>query len=71
MLTHWLDENVPNQLPAYAISSIGVGGLVVNKKREVLLIQERYAYVDNYFKLPGGALDIGNLDIIFFLSILI
>ncbi|CAF1074392.1 unnamed protein product [Rotaria magnacalcarata] len=59
MLTYWLDENEPNQLPSYAISTIGVGGLVVNSKREVLLIQERFAYVDDYFKLPGGALDIG------------
>ena len=61
MLTHWLDENDPNQLPSYAMSTIGVGGLVVNKNREVLLIKERYAYVDNYFKLPGGALNIGEL----------
>ncbi|CAF3313407.1 unnamed protein product [Rotaria socialis] len=59
MLTNWLDENEPNPLPSYAISTIGVGGLVVNSKREVLLIQERFAYVDDYFKLPGGALDIG------------
>ncbi|CAF1068997.1 unnamed protein product [Rotaria sordida] len=59
MLSHWLDEEEPNQLPSYAMSTIGVGGLVVNKKRQVLLIQERFAYVDDYFKLPGGCLDIG------------
>ncbi|UJR14586.1 hypothetical protein I4U23_001581 [Adineta vaga] len=59
MLTHWLDEKDPNQLPSYAMSTIGVGGLVINKKREVLLIQERFAYVKDYFKLPGGCLDIG------------
>ncbi|CAF0743918.1 unnamed protein product [Adineta ricciae] len=59
MLTHWLDEKDPNQLPSYAMSTIGVGGLVVNKKREVLLIQERFAYVKDYFKLPGGCLDMG------------
>ncbi|CAF4289178.1 unnamed protein product [Rotaria socialis] len=34
MLTNWLDENEPNPLPSYAISTIGVGGLVVNSKRE-------------------------------------
>ena len=61
MLTHWLAENEPNQLPSYAMSTIGVGGLVVNKNREVLLIKERYAYIDNYFQLPGGALNIGEL----------
>jgi len=59
MLTHWLDENDPNQLPSYAMSTIGVGGLVVNKKREVLLIKERFSRLKDYFKLPGGCLDIG------------
>ncbi len=62
MLTHWLDENDPNQLPSYAMSTIGVGGLVVNKKREVLVIQERFAHVKDYFKLPGGCLDIGSIN---------
>ena len=61
MLTHWLDEKEPNQLPTYAMSTIGVGGLVVNKKREVLLIQERFAWMKDYFKLPGGCLDLGSL----------
>jgi len=59
MLTHWLDENEPNNLPGYAMSNVGVGGLVVNKKREVLLVQERFAWVKDYFKLPGGCLDMG------------
>ncbi|CAF1522854.1 unnamed protein product, partial [Didymodactylos carnosus] len=27
MLTHWLSEDEPNQLPSYAIASLGVGGL--------------------------------------------
>ena len=61
MLTHWLDEKDPNQLPSYAMSTLGVGGLVVNKKRQVLVIQERFAYHKNYFKLPGGCLDMGNI----------
>jgi hypothetical protein len=61
MLTHWLDEKDPNQLPSYAMSTVGVGGLVVNKKREVLVIQERFAWIEGYFKLPGGCLDMGNI----------
>jgi hypothetical protein len=60
MLTHWLDEKEPNQLPSYAMSTVGVGGLVVNKKREVLVIQERFSEEEDYFKLPGGCLDMGN-----------
>ena len=43
------------------MSTVGVGGLVVNKKREVLLIQERYYDIENYFKLPGGSLNIGSV----------
>jgi hypothetical protein len=62
MLTNWLDEKDPNQLPSYAMSTVGVGGLVVNKKREVLLIQERFTNVKDYFKLPGGCLDMGNIN---------
>jgi hypothetical protein len=61
MLTHWLDEKEPNQLPTYAISSIGVGGLVVNKKRDVLIIQERFSDIEDYFKLPGGSLNMGRI----------
>jgi hypothetical protein len=64
MLSHWLDEKDPNQLPSYAMSTIGVGGLVVNKKREVLVIQERFAWLEDYFKLPGGALNIGSIELI-------
>jgi hypothetical protein len=59
MLTHWLDETEPNQLPTYAMASIGVGGLVVNKKREVLVIEERFSDIENYLKLPGGSLCMG------------
>ena len=65
MLTHWLDENDPNQLPIYAMSTVGVGGLVVNNKREVLLIQERFSNVKDYFKLPDGCLDMGNISFIY------
>jgi hypothetical protein len=61
MLTHWLDEKEPNQLPSYAISTLAVGGLVVNKKREVLVIQERFYEIKDCFKLPGGCLDMGNI----------
>ncbi|CAF1233758.1 unnamed protein product [Didymodactylos carnosus] len=59
MLAHWLDESDPNQLPSYAMSTVGVSGLVVNKNREVLLIQERFTHVKDYFTIPGGCLDMG------------
>lgn len=59
MLTHWLDETEKNQLPSYAMATIGVGGLVVNKNRQVLLVKERFSHIKDYFKLPGGCLDLG------------
>ena len=39
-LTRWLPPT-PSPLPRYAFTSVGVGGVVVNGKREVLMVQER------------------------------
>jgi len=39
-LTRWLPPT-PSLLPRYAFTSVGVGGVVVNGKREVLMVQER------------------------------
>ena len=36
----WMDESMPDRLPAYADHFVGVGGLIINERREVLLIQE-------------------------------
>lgn len=53
MLTKWLPSSEPNLLPQYPHTHIGVGGLVVNDKNEVLVIQEKYG-VKAYWKFPGG-----------------
>lgn len=58
----WMDETMPDRLPAYADHFVGVGGLVVNSKHEVLLIQENRSKgtgADKPWKLPGGLVDSG------------
>ena len=60
MLTKWLPTDVPNLLPKYATHYIGIGGLVLNSKNQILCVAERFAR-DNKtrFKLPGGLIDAG------------
>ena len=60
MMTRWLPENEPNQLPGYATNYIGVGGFVLNDKNELLVIQEKYSITKTaHWKLPGGHADAG------------
>ena len=37
----WMDSSVNDRLPAFADHYVGVGGIMVNDKEEVLMIQER------------------------------
>lgn len=47
-------------VPAYATHYIGAGGVVINQRREVLVVVERYrGGHGRYLKLPGGALHQG------------
>lgn len=48
-----------NMLPSFAHTCVGVGGVVLNSKGEILLIQEHYSDLPDYWKLPGGATDRG------------
>jgi len=44
-------------VPFYATHYIGAGGVVVNDRREILVVCERYRRSNRpYYKLPGGAL---------------
>jgi len=45
-------------IPGYATHYIGAGGVVVNEKDELLVIQERF-HVRKHYKLPGGAMEPG------------
>lgn len=53
----WLPDGLPNSLPTYAFTQIGVGGVVVDADERVLLVKERTSAVEQYqgtWKLPGG-----------------
>ena len=59
MLTKWIDRDMSSMLPGYASHYVGVGGLVLNKSKEkVLLITEKRA-VDKSWKMPGGLVENG------------
>lgn len=50
----WLPLDLTANVPVYAHTMIGVGGLVVNDKRQILTIKENHAIVKGAWKLPGG-----------------
>jgi len=61
LMTRWLLQT-PSPLPKYAFTQIGCGGVVVNAKGEVLMVQERVSPMPMYhgsWKLPGGLADSG------------
>lgn len=61
LLTRWLPQT-PSSLPVYGFTQIGVGGVVVNSKDEVLMVQERVSPLPMFqgsWKLPGGLADAG------------
>lgn len=56
MLTRWL-PSTPNTLPLYTSHFVGVGGFVVNDKRQILVIQEKNGPAVGRWKVPGGMVD--------------
>eukprot|EP00123_Amoebidium_parasiticum_P022135 comp8072_c0_seq2/m.3564 comp8072_c0_seq2/g.3564 ORF comp8072_c0_seq2/g.3564 comp8072_c0_seq2/m.3564 type:complete len:193 (-) comp8072_c0_seq2:787-1365(-) len=61
MLKKWLPDR-PSLIPHFATHQVGVGGLVINSRREVLCIQERnpLSPTDTIgYKLPGGMVNLG------------
>lgn len=62
MMTRWLPTDTESKLPLYGFTQIGVGGVVVNSRGEVLMVQERVSPVPKLqgsWKLPGGLADPG------------
>ena len=55
----WLDPDVPCRMPHFAHHYVGVGGLVINEKNEILLIKENRSVDKRRWKLPGGFSDPG------------
>ena len=61
LMTRWLLPT-PSPLPSYGFTQIGVGGVVLNARDEVLMVQERVSPMARYqgtWKLPGGLADPG------------
>ncbi|KAK3262545.1 hypothetical protein CYMTET_28607 [Cymbomonas tetramitiformis] len=62
MLVKWMITDSKSSLPLYAHHQVGVGGLVLNEKNEVLVVQEKSgvtAGMQDFWKLPGGRVDPG------------
>jgi ADP-ribose pyrophosphatase YjhB (NUDIX family) len=59
MLTNWIPKDEEYKLPEYATHFIGVGGLVLNSKNEILLVKENNSMIKGLYKLPGGFSETG------------
>jgi ADP-ribose/NAD+ diphosphatase len=59
MLTRWLPADSVSALPDYTNAYVGVGGLAVNSRNEVLAVQEKSgpAAGRGLWKLPGGMME--------------
>mmetsp|Transcript_7371 Transcript_7371/g.5640 ORF Transcript_7371/g.5640 Transcript_7371/m.5640 type:complete len:81 (+) Transcript_7371:733-975(+) len=57
LMCKWIDDSCENRIPYYPHHYIGLGGLVINKKKEVLMIQE--IKNKDKWKYPGGLMDPG------------
>jgi hypothetical protein len=53
----WLDDNTECKVPPFATHHCGVGGIVLNKSNEILLVKERSK--NSTWKLPGGYVNLG------------
>ncbi|XP_050219638.1 nudix hydrolase 2-like [Mercurialis annua] len=60
MLVYWIPDT-PSTIPANASHRIGVGGIVMNDKREILVVQEKTGEFrgTGAWKIPTGAVDEG------------
>lgn len=54
MMFKWLPINLTPNIPVFAHTMIGVGGLVVNDQQQILTIKENNAIIEGAWKLPGG-----------------
>lgn len=57
-LLKWIDETDTCNVPSYAHTLVGVGGMVVTNDNRVLVVQERFRF-SSHWKLPGGYVDPG------------
>ncbi|XP_031491430.1 nudix hydrolase 7-like [Nymphaea colorata] len=60
MLVNWL-PSTPHTLPIYATHRLGVGSVVINSKKEVLVVQEKSGHFrgSGVWKIPTGVVEEG------------
>ncbi|XP_077215069.1 nudix hydrolase 2-like [Tasmannia lanceolata] len=60
MLVYWIPDTV-HTLPVNATHTVGVGGFVMNDRREVLVVQEKFGSLQGtgIWKFPTGVVDQG------------
>ncbi|XP_052869671.1 uncharacterized protein LOC128275266 isoform X1 [Anopheles cruzii] len=54
MLYRWLPVHETANIPPYAHTMVGVGALVINDRKQVLVVSEMHALIAGSWKLPGG-----------------
>lgn len=58
MMYKWLPTDCPVNLPPACHTNLGVGGLVLNDKHQMLVVVEKHTEVPHW-KLPGGYVERG------------
>lgn len=59
MMVRWLPTTETANIPPYSHTMVGVGGLVINSKQQLLTITEKQAIIPGSWKLPGGYVEPG------------
>lgn len=60
MMVRWISEKETANIPPFAHTMVGVGGLVINAKGQILSVSEKQSILPGSWKLPGGYVDPGN-----------
>ena len=59
-MVKWISQEEPNNIPTYPYTNVGVGGLVIDSKDRVLVVQDKYKVLQRRnWKFPGGFSDQG------------
>lgn len=59
MMSKWLPTDSTPNIPKFAHTMVGVGGLVINDRDQILTISEKHAIIPGSWKLPGGYVEPG------------
>lgn len=59
VLCKWMRPGEINTMPNPPTHNVGCGGVVINKKNEILLVKERQGYRRGLFNIPSGRADLG------------